>query len=137
MSGTAYQPDLRIKFQERGVTLYMCPANNGKTLEEIAVASLGPGVKFEIVNVSEVPSIPEPQKFYTISKTTPWLRMTPDEASIMDGVMTQTDAQMRQVYMAAQYLASNDLFWPTLHQLLADNLPGGSARADELLAPEG
>lgn len=74
---------------------------------------------------------------YRIAKTTPWLRMTADEARIMDGVMTETDAQMKQIYNAAQYLSSDDQFWQTLHQLIADNLPGGSARADELLAPEG
>lgn len=76
-----------------------------------------------------------PPKPYTIAKTTPWLRMTQEEARIMDGVMTETDAQMRQVYNAAQYLSSDDQFWGTLHQLIADNL--GVARADELLAPEG
>lgn len=72
---------------------------------------------------------------YQIAKTTPWLRMTQEEARIMDGVMTETDAQMRQVYNAAQYLSSDDQFWGTLHQLIADNL--GAERADELLAPEG
>lgn len=84
---------------------------------------------------SPPPPDPSPQH-YTIAKTTPWLRMTQEEARIMDGVMTETDAQMRQVYNAAQYLSSDDQFWGILHQLIADNLPGGSARADELLAPE-
>ncbi|MEJ8308618.1 hypothetical protein [Agrobacterium larrymoorei] len=91
----------------------------------------------QVWDASKRKFLPLPPDPYKISKTTPWLRMTAEEASIMDGVMTQTDAQMRQVYMAAQYLSSGDEFWPTLHQLLADNLPGGSARADELLAPEG
>ncbi|WP_320194952.1 hypothetical protein RMR10_011860 [Agrobacterium rosae] len=74
---------------------------------------------------------------YTIAKTTPWLRMTSDEAAIMDAVMTETDAQQRQIYMAAQYLSSNDPLWQTLRMLMRENLPGGDARANQILAPEG
>ena len=74
---------------------------------------------------------------YTISKTTPWLRMTEDEAAIMDAVMSETTARLKQIYMAAQYLSSGDDLWMVMHQLLADNLPGGDARATALLAPEG
>jgi len=137
MTGTPYRPDLRIRFTENGKYLYMSPANNGMTMEEIAVACLGSGASFSIVNAEDVPPIPETPNSYIIAKTTPWLRMTQEEARIMDGIMTETDAQMRQVYMAAQYLSSGDPFWQTLHQLIAENLPGGSTRADELLAPEG
>lgn len=71
---------------------------------------------------------------YQIAKTTPWLRMTDDEAATMDGVMSQTDARLKQIYMAATYLASNDPLWATLHQMLSDQF--GEERADELLAPE-
>lgn len=73
---------------------------------------------------------------YRIAKTTPWLRMTPAEADIMDAIMSQTDAQQKQIYMAAQYLQSDDPLWSTMKQLLTDNLQGGAARANELLAPE-
>lgn len=71
---------------------------------------------------------------YQISKTTPWLRMTEDEAATMDAVMSETGARLKQIYMAATYLASNDPLWATLHEMLANAF--GSARADQLLAPE-
>lgn len=71
---------------------------------------------------------------YQIAKTTPWLRMTADEAAIMDAVMSETDARTKQIYMAATYLSSNDELWATLWQLVADNL--GEARAAVILAPE-
>ena len=90
------------------------------------------------VNGQVVPYTPpaEPAPPYRISKTTPWYRMTPEEARIMDAVMSETDAQMKQIYMAAQYLSSGDPLWQTLHQLIADNLTGGATRANQLLAPE-
>lgn len=74
---------------------------------------------------------------YQIAKTTPWLRMTDEEAAIMDAVMSETTARLKQIYMAAQFLSSDDTLWTTMHDLIANALPGGSARADELLAPEG
>ncbi|MBB4347935.1 hypothetical protein [Aliirhizobium cellulosilyticum] len=80
-----------------------------------------------------VPPQPEPA-LYQISKTTPWLRMTDEEAAVMDAVMSETGARLKQIYMAATYLASNDPLWATLHEMLANAF--GSARADQLLAPE-
>lgn len=80
-----------------------------------------------------VSSDPSP---YHIAKTTPWYRMTSDEARIMDAVMGEADAQLKQIYLAAQYLSSGDPLWQTLHQLISDNLPGGATRADEILAAE-
>lgn len=80
--------------------------------------------------------LPMPQPPYQIAKTTPWLRMTEDEAAIMDVIMSEATAREKQTYMAAQYLSSDDKLWALMHQRLADNLPGGDARATELLAPE-
>ncbi|UHS60624.1 hypothetical protein HRR99_03360 [Agrobacterium vaccinii] len=84
----------------------------------------------------DVVEIAPPQP-YQIAKTTPWLRMTEDEAAIMDAVMSETTARLKQIYMAAQFLSSGDSLWSTMHDLIAGALPGGSTRADELLAPEG
>lgn len=80
--------------------------------------------------------LPLPPAPYQIAKTTPWLRMTEAEAATMDAVMSATTARLKQIYMAAQYLGSDDDLWAVMHQLLTDNLPGGEARATELLAPE-
>ncbi|AYD02187.1 hypothetical protein [Neorhizobium sp. NCHU2750] len=77
---------------------------------------------------------PAPPSVYQISKTTPWLRMTDDEAATMDAVMSETTARLKQIYMAATYLASNDPLWATLHEMLVNAF--GSDRADQLLAPE-
>jgi hypothetical protein len=89
-----------------------------------------------IENEDLVEFLTPPASPYIISKTTPWRRMTSDEASIMDNVMGSTDAQLKHIYMAAQYLSSGDDLWETLRQLLASNLPGGDGRAQEILAPE-
>lgn len=75
-----------------------------------------------------------PPSTYRISKTTPWLRMTEGEAAIIDGVMSQAGARLKQIYMAASYLDSADELWGTMHQILADQF--GEGRAVELLAPE-
>lgn len=86
----------------------------------------------------EIPMVPvepaAPPTTYQIAKTTPWLRMTDDEAATADAVMSETSARLKQIYMAASYLSSGDPLWMTLHQLLADQF--GDERADELLAPE-
>jgi hypothetical protein len=79
------------------------------------------------------PADPGPRP-YQIAKTTPWLRMTADEAAIMDAVMSETDARTKQIYMAATYLSSGDELWTTLWQLVADNI--GESRAAVILAPE-
>lgn len=71
---------------------------------------------------------------YQIAKTTPWRRMTENEAAILDAIMSETSARTKQIYMAAQYLSSDDELWGTLHAIIAEAL--GNSRADELLAPE-
>jgi hypothetical protein len=71
---------------------------------------------------------------YQISKTTPWLRMTDEEAEIMTAAMDAAPARLRAIYNAASFLQSTDPLWPTLRGLLASAL--SPERADELLAPE-
>lgn len=79
------------------------------------------------------PADPGPQP-YQLAKTTPWLRMTDDEAALVDAVMSETGARLKQIYMAATYLYSGDELWGTLRQILVDQF--GATRADQLLAPE-
>lgn len=76
---------------------------------------------------------PEPSP-YSISKTTPWLRMTDAEAATMETALANASPRLRMIYGAAQYLSSDDPFWPTLSDLLTSAF--GSVRASELLAPE-
>ncbi len=82
----------------------------------------------------EQPEEPEPLAYYVISKMTPWLRMTDQEAETMTAVMDAAPARLRAIYNAAPYLQSNDPLWPTLKGMLSANL--SPARADALLAPE-
>lgn len=72
---------------------------------------------------------------YTISKTTPWLRMTDEEAELLTAAMQQANARQKAIYDAASYLSSDDPLWSTLHDMIAATL-GSTSRADELLAPE-
>lgn len=106
------------------------PVPNGYRVVSSSVQMVNGSPKW--VDVIEV----LPPQPYQIAKTTPWLRMTEDEAAIMDAVMSETTARLKQIYMAAQYLSSGDDLWNVMHQLLADNLPGGDARATVLLAAE-
>lgn len=71
---------------------------------------------------------------YQISKATAWRRMTADEAAQVDAAMMQTDAQLRQIYFAAQYLSSGDDLWATLWGMLQDMF--GATRTAQILAPE-
>lgn len=81
------------------------------------------------------PYVPPPPAAYQIAKTTPWLRMTDDEAELISGAMQQASSRQKGIYDAATYLASDDPLWSTLHDMIATTL-NSSARADELLAPE-
>lgn len=81
------------------------------------------------------PYVPPPAPPYQISKTTPWLRMTDDEAELITGAMQQANARQKAIYDAASYLSSGDPLWGTLHDMIATTL-GSAARAAELLAPE-
>lgn len=79
--------------------------------------------------------IPPPESTdYRISKTTPWRRMTSEEAEIVTGVLNETESRIQQIYQAAIYLDSSDELWPVMWQTLSDAF--GEDRADEILAPE-
>lgn len=71
---------------------------------------------------------------YSIAKTTPWLRMTDEEAEIMEAELNASTSKERQMYAAATYLYSGDPLWVTLKQKLTSAF--GANRADELLARE-
>lgn len=86
-----------------------------------------------IVNYTP-PSPPAPPTLYQLSKATAWRRMTADEAAQVDAAMMQTDAQLRQIYFAAQYLYSGDDLWATLWGMLQDMF--GDTRTAQILAPE-
>lgn len=75
-----------------------------------------------------------PPNNYQLSKVTAWRRMTTDEAQQLDAVMMETDAQMRQIYLGAQYLYSGDDLWTTLWGILVDLF--GQTRTAQILAPE-
>ncbi|MGO8093233.1 hypothetical protein [Rhizobium leguminosarum] len=75
-----------------------------------------------------------PEEGYQISKTTPWLRMTDEEAETMTAAMDAAPARLRAIYNAASFLQSTDPLWPTLRGLIGSAL--SPERADELLAPE-
>jgi len=93
---------------------------------------------FAIIDPPELPEVepeePDPNAPYIISKMTPWLRMTNEEAETMSSVMDAAPAQLRQIYLAAPYLQSNDPLWPTLSAMLVATF--SPERAEELLAPE-
>lgn len=109
---------------------------NGATVLGIDAefAEVIPGMRY--IDGELLPALPPSQQDYTIDKTLPWERMTDDEATIMDGVLAQVPAKQRNTYNSAQYLDTRHALWETLKQLLADNLPGGMTRANELLAPK-
>lgn len=80
------------------------------------------------------PADPGPQP-YRISKSTPWIRMTDEEAELITGAMQQAPSRQKGIYDAATYLSSDDPLWSSLHDMIATTL-NSSTRADELLAPE-
>lgn len=72
--------------------------------------------------------------YYRISKMTPWLRMSDEEAMTMRQAMDAAPVRLQEIYKAAPYLQSDDELWPTLWAMLATNL--SPERANYLLAPE-
>ncbi len=78
---------------------------------------------------------PIPSGPYMISKSTPWIRMSDDEAELITGAMQQAGARLKGIYDAATFLSTDDPLWATLHDMIATTL-NSSTRADELLAPE-
>jgi len=80
------------------------------------------------------PADPGPQP-YRIAKSTPWIRMTDEEADLITGAMQQAPSRQKGIYDAATYLSSGDPLWSSLHDMIATTL-NSTTRADELLAPE-
>ena len=91
----------------------------------------------ELASLKQVQSVLSPgaSTSYTIAKSTPWIRMTGEEAELITGAMQQADARLKGIYDASTYLNSADPLWTTLHDMIATTL-GSTSRADELLAPE-
>lgn len=76
-----------------------------------------------------------PLTAYVIAKTTPWLRMTDQEAERVSEAIAMAPAKQRGIYDAATYISSADELYPILKNVLSSAL-GSKNRADELLAPE-
>ncbi|MBB3411194.1 hypothetical protein FHT87_005147 [Rhizobium sp. BK316] len=103
-------------------------------MQEGKTVSVGNGLEIKDAPLHPEPGIPGAPDFYIISKMTPWLRMTDEEAAIVRAAMDRMPIRLQEIYKSAPYLQSNDALWPTLQRMLASCLP--PARADELLAPE-
>jgi hypothetical protein len=83
------------------------------------------------------PTQPDPEPVdpnYTISKATVFRRTTSQEAEALDGMIADTDARTRNIYMGAQYLDTRDELWPMLRSIMVGAF--GEERTDELLARE-
>lgn len=77
---------------------------------------------------------PEPDPNYIVSKATVFRRTTSQEAEALDGMIADTDARTRNIYMGAQYLDTRDELWPMLRSIMVGAF--GEERTDELLARE-
>lgn len=84
------------------------------------------------MSIIKVPQIG--QNVYTISKTTPWKRMTKLECETMDAALAETDAQLRNIYFAANYISTGDENYPQIRSAFVGAF--GAQRAAEILAPE-
>lgn len=71
---------------------------------------------------------------YQIAKTTPWQRMTEEEAEKMDLAIAAAPARFRQIYASASTLHSSSELWGSLKTITTKSL--GKKRAAALLAPE-
>lgn len=74
------------------------------------------------------------EKTYRIGKSTPWRRMTDNEAETAAATIKQQPVRIQMIYDAAAYIDTGDPLFETLKQLLTALF--GEERADELLAPE-
>ena len=110
---------------------------NGVIVGAYAVAQQGYAEEEVADNSAELLEFlnPPASTAYTIAKSTPWIRMTGDEAELITGAMQQADARLKGIYDASTFLNSADPLWTTLHDMIATTL-NSSTRADELLAPE-
>lgn len=79
--------------------------------------------------------VPDPlPQTYRLGKSTPWRRMTDDEAVNVKDQMSKQPVRMQMIYDAAAYLDTGDELFVQISNLLTALF--GKARADELLAPE-
>lgn len=81
------------------------------------------------------PYVPKsPPSKVKLFKSTFILRMTPDEASLMEALLLQEQAWIRLLYQSVEYFVVNDGLVDYLRMVLAGQF--GDKRADELLTPE-
>jgi hypothetical protein len=97
------------------------------------------GVDVEISKEEEdifMESLPTyvPDKNYRVGKSTPWRRMTDDEAIAVSNAMKQQTVKNQMIYDAASYIDTSDELFGTLKSVLTALF--SAKRADELLAPE-
>ena len=91
----------------------------------------------------EIPMVPIPPVDldnlpYRILKTTIWERMSEDEGAAVYTALQAQKPLFKGLYDAAVYLYSNDQkLWPGLHDLIANTVAGGAARADQILSETG
>lgn len=76
---------------------------------------------------------PGPQS-YRIGKSTPWRRMTNEEAISIKSAMSLQTVKNQEIYNAASYISTDDELFETLKALLSAIL--SPERAEQLLAPE-
>ena len=73
-------------------------------------------------------------KNYRIGKSTPWRRMTDEEAINVREQIQKQPVRMQMIYDAAAYLDTGDELFVQISNLLTALF--GKQRSDELLAPE-
>jgi hypothetical protein len=77
---------------------------------------------------------PAPPNDYIIGKSTPWRRMTDEEAATTKAAMATQSVKDQMIYDASAYIDTNDPLFGTMHGMLVSLF--GEARSDTLLAPE-
>lgn len=80
-------------------------------------------------NPEPAPSEPMP---YQIAKADLWRRATEKEAEAMDAALSDAPARLRRAYDAAQYIASDDPWFPELQAGITAAI--GAKRAAVILA---
>lgn len=89
----------------------------------------------ELASMERIKEMYETQsKLYRLGKSTPWRRMTDDEAVNVKDQISKQPVRMQMIYDAAAYLDTGDELFVQISNLLTALF--GKARADELLAPE-
>lgn len=78
------------------------------------------------------PAPPAPPAPYRIAKADIWRRATDAEAEAMDAALSAAPVRLRRAYDAAQFIASDDIWFAELEAGIAAAV--GPARVAELLA---